>query len=243
MLEILQTPVTVLHVVVCLFVVLVVLLQPGKSGGIGAALGGAGAQQVFGGRGAGNFLSRITWIAAGVFFATSMILAYISSSTDDSLARKNGTQAVVTPVKKDDKEATPEERQAAYDEQKQAEEAEEAKEGEGEPPAAGGSTGEGEEAVPAESAEPSEGDTKDSPPATATPREAPGSASPGRKPASKPTLGAAAKTTPPAAPTAAAPKAPPVGEPKAPTPPVTPEAPKPPAVPKAPAAPAPAPSN
>jgi preprotein translocase subunit SecG len=222
MLEILQTPVTVLHVVVCLFVVLVVLLQPGKSGGIGAALGGAGAQQVFGGRGAGNFLSRITWIAAGVFFATSMILAYISSSTDDSLARKNGTQTVVTPVKKDDKEATPEERQAAYDEQKQAEEAEEAKEGEGELPAAGGSTGEDEDVAPAESAEPSEGDTTDPPPATAAPQDAPGSASPARKPGTKPAPGTAAKTTPP----------------------VTPEAPKPPAVPKAPAAPpAPAPSN
>lgn len=99
MLEILETPVTVLHVVVCLFVVLIVLLQPGKSGGLGAALGGAGAQQVFGGRGAGNFLSRLTWIAAGLFFATSMILAYVSSSTDDSLAHKSGT-AVVTPAER-----------------------------------------------------------------------------------------------------------------------------------------------
>jgi preprotein translocase subunit SecG len=100
MLEILETPITVLHVVVCLFVVLIVLLQPGKSGGIGAALGGAGAQQVFGGRGAGNFLSRLTWISAGVFFATSMILAYVSSSTEDSLANKSGI-AVVKPVQQE----------------------------------------------------------------------------------------------------------------------------------------------
>jgi preprotein translocase subunit SecG len=85
MLELFHTPLTVLHVIVCLVVMLVVLIQPGKSGGLGAALGGAGAQQIFGGRGAGNFLSRTTWIAASVFFLTSITLAYISTSTGDSL--------------------------------------------------------------------------------------------------------------------------------------------------------------
>jgi preprotein translocase subunit SecG len=64
---------------------LVVLIQPGKSGGLGAALGGAGAQQIFGGRGAGNFLTRTTWITATVFFLTSVTLAYVSTSTGDSL--------------------------------------------------------------------------------------------------------------------------------------------------------------
>jgi preprotein translocase subunit SecG len=85
MLELFHTPITVLHVIVCFMVMLVVLIQPGKSGGLGAALGGAGAQQIFGGRGAGNFLSRTTWIAASVFFVTSVTLAYISTSTGDSL--------------------------------------------------------------------------------------------------------------------------------------------------------------
>jgi preprotein translocase subunit SecG len=61
------------------------LIQPGKSGGLGAALGGAGATQIFGGRGAGNFLTRTTWIAASVFFLTSVTLAYLSTSTGDSL--------------------------------------------------------------------------------------------------------------------------------------------------------------
>jgi preprotein translocase subunit SecG len=88
MLELLETPLTVLHILVCFFLVLVVLIQPGKSGGLGAAFGGAGATQVFGGRGAGNFLSRTTWICAALFFVTSMTLAYISSSTDDSLSRR-----------------------------------------------------------------------------------------------------------------------------------------------------------
>jgi preprotein translocase subunit SecG len=85
MLELLQTPLTVLHVFVCVMLMLVVLIQPGKSGGLGAALGGAGAQQIFGGRGAGNFLTRTTWIAASIFFLTSVTLAYLSTSTGDSL--------------------------------------------------------------------------------------------------------------------------------------------------------------
>lgn len=98
MLELLHTPLVVLHVFVCLMLMLVVLIQPGKSGGLGAALGGAGAQQIFGGRGAGNFLTRTTWIAASVFFLTSVTLAYLSTSTGDSLedlAKKPAAPAVV----------------------------------------------------------------------------------------------------------------------------------------------------
>ena len=88
MAEIIHTPLTVIHVLSCTFLKLVVLIQPGKSGGLGA-LSGAGAQQVFGGRGAGNFLTKTTWATAGIFFATSMTLAYLSSSADDSLERKS----------------------------------------------------------------------------------------------------------------------------------------------------------
>ena len=96
MLDLLQTPIVVLHVIVCLMLMLVVLIQPGKSGGLGAALGGAGAQQIFGGRGAGNFLTRTTWIAATIFFLTSVTLAYVSTSTGDSL---EDLAADVQPVK------------------------------------------------------------------------------------------------------------------------------------------------
>src|SRR6187399_2478297 len=97
MLELLHTPLTVLHIFVCLMLMLVVLIQPGKSGGLGAALGGAGAQQIFGGRGAGNFLTRTTWIAASVFFLTSVTLAYLSTSTGDSL-EDLATTPVVAPA-------------------------------------------------------------------------------------------------------------------------------------------------
>jgi preprotein translocase subunit SecG len=87
MAEILHTPLTVLHVLACLFLMLIVLIQPGKGGGLGA-LSGAGAQQVFGGRGAGNILTKITWSTAAVFFVTSITLAYLSSSSDESLQRR-----------------------------------------------------------------------------------------------------------------------------------------------------------
>ncbi len=89
MLDILETPLTVLHVLCALVLILIILIQPGKSGGLTAALGGAGTQQVFGGRGAGNFLTRATWSLATLFFLTSIVLAYISSSTDDSLKAKH----------------------------------------------------------------------------------------------------------------------------------------------------------
>jgi preprotein translocase subunit SecG len=101
MLDLLHTPLVVLHVFVCLMLMLVVLIQPGKSGGLGAALGGAGATQIFGGRGAGNFLTRTTWIAASIFFLTSVTLAYLSTSTGDSLqdlAKKKPLPGVVVPA-------------------------------------------------------------------------------------------------------------------------------------------------
>lgn len=98
MADLFHTPITVLHVIVCLMLMLVVLIQPGKSGGLGAALGGAGAQQIFGGRGAGNFLTRTTWIAATVFFLTSITLAYVSTSTGDSLEDLADVQVLKTPA-------------------------------------------------------------------------------------------------------------------------------------------------
>lgn len=88
MTELLKTPLTVLHVIACVFLMLVVLIQPGKSGGMGA-LTGAAAQQVFGGRGAGTILTKITWVTATIFFITSITLAYLSTSTDESLQKRS----------------------------------------------------------------------------------------------------------------------------------------------------------
>jgi preprotein translocase subunit SecG len=80
---------SIIHVLVCMFLILVVLLQQGRGGGLGSAFGGA-SQQVFGGRGAGNFMTRLTWGCAMVFILTSVSLAYIASSGDRSLKARQG---------------------------------------------------------------------------------------------------------------------------------------------------------
>jgi preprotein translocase subunit SecG len=76
----------VLHVLVCLFLVLFVLLQPGARGGVGAAFGGAGGQTVFGGRGANTFLAKLTAGAAVVFMITSITLSFFGSSSSSVMA-------------------------------------------------------------------------------------------------------------------------------------------------------------
>jgi len=68
---------TILHVLVCIFLIGVVLLQRGKGAEIGAVFGGGGSSTVFGSRGAGNFLSKLTTAAAIVFMITSLSLAYL----------------------------------------------------------------------------------------------------------------------------------------------------------------------
>jgi preprotein translocase subunit SecG len=89
----LTTLLDIVHVFVCGVLMFVVLLQQGKGGGLGAAFGGAAAAQVFGGRGAGNILTRATAICAAVFMITSVSLAYLSSSGDRTLKAKAAQEA------------------------------------------------------------------------------------------------------------------------------------------------------
>lgn len=72
------TIVLAIHVIVCISLVVVILLQQGKGAEIGAVFGGS-SQTVFGASGAGNALTRVTAALAVVFFATSMYLAYTST--------------------------------------------------------------------------------------------------------------------------------------------------------------------
>lgn len=81
------TLLTILHVFVCVFLILVVLLQPGKSGGMGAAFGGASAA-VFGARGATSFLGKITAACAIIFMLTSIGLSYLATSKEKTLRRE-----------------------------------------------------------------------------------------------------------------------------------------------------------
>ena len=63
------------HILVCLFLIVVVLLQSGKSGDIAAAFGGMGSQTAFGPRGAATALSKATTWSAVLFMVTSITLS------------------------------------------------------------------------------------------------------------------------------------------------------------------------
>ena len=82
-----ETLVTIVHIMTCLFLILVVLLQSGKGGGVSAAFGG-GAGSAIGQRGAATVLSKMTTGAAGTFMFTSMILAVYASPSADDPAKK-----------------------------------------------------------------------------------------------------------------------------------------------------------
>jgi preprotein translocase subunit SecG len=70
--------ITIVHVLACIFLVLVVLLQTGKGADMGAVFGGS-SSTVFGSSGAGTFLSRLTTATAIVFMLTSLSLTYFSA--------------------------------------------------------------------------------------------------------------------------------------------------------------------
>src|ERR1700689_4987084 len=67
--------VTAVHIIVCLFLIIVVLLQSGNAGDISAAFGGQGSQAAFGPRGAATALSKATTISAVLFMLTSITLS------------------------------------------------------------------------------------------------------------------------------------------------------------------------
>jgi preprotein translocase subunit SecG len=75
-----ETLLIILHVVVCLFLIAIVLLQHGKGADIGATFGGS-SQSLFGTEGPLPLLNKITTAAAVIFMLTSVALAYISSHT------------------------------------------------------------------------------------------------------------------------------------------------------------------
>ncbi len=76
--------VLVIHVVVCIVLILIVLLQSGKGAQLGAAFGGA-SQTLFGSPGAAGFLTKITTAIAVTFMLTSLLLAFWSTPEKGSL--------------------------------------------------------------------------------------------------------------------------------------------------------------
>jgi preprotein translocase subunit SecG len=72
------TVVVVIHIVVCISICIIVLMQRGKGAEVGAVFGGS-SQTVFGASGAGGALVRVTAMLAAIFFLTSIFLAYAST--------------------------------------------------------------------------------------------------------------------------------------------------------------------
>jgi len=70
---------TIIHVVVCLFLIVVVLLQSGKAADLAGAFGGMGSQTAFGPRGSATVLSKATTIAALLFMVTSISLGVMAT--------------------------------------------------------------------------------------------------------------------------------------------------------------------
>jgi preprotein translocase subunit SecG len=69
--------VTTIHVIVCLFLIGVILLQQGKSADLAGAFGGQGSQTAFGPRGAANLLTKLTTWLAGILIVTSITLTVL----------------------------------------------------------------------------------------------------------------------------------------------------------------------
>ena len=69
----------IIHVIVCLFLIIVFLLQSGKAADLAGAFGGMGSQTAFGPRGSATLLSKATTISAIVFMLTSMSLSIVAT--------------------------------------------------------------------------------------------------------------------------------------------------------------------
>jgi len=84
--EIMTTVIIIIHVLVCLALISIVLLQHGKGAGIGAAFGGS-SQTVFGSTGAAPFLAKLTAVAAVLFMLTSLSLTFLSRQQEISVMK------------------------------------------------------------------------------------------------------------------------------------------------------------
>jgi preprotein translocase subunit SecG len=92
------TLIVILHVIVCIAMILVILLQTGKGSDIGAVFGGGSSQTLFGSTGPTSFLSKLTAGAAIIFMITSLFLAYFSGGGSVSSIMQGGAPAQSMPA-------------------------------------------------------------------------------------------------------------------------------------------------
>ncbi len=97
---------TIVHVLVCIFLIIVVLLQSGKAADLAGAFGGMGSQTAFGPRGSATLLSKATTVSAIVFMVTSLSLSILATRASggpgktvlDGARQSAPTQPATTPV-------------------------------------------------------------------------------------------------------------------------------------------------
>jgi preprotein translocase subunit SecG len=85
------------HIITCLFLIAIVLLQQGKGQDLASAFGGGGSQTAFGPRGSATVLSRATTILAALFMVTSFSLSIIKSGRSSVLDQVDDA-AVTAPA-------------------------------------------------------------------------------------------------------------------------------------------------
>jgi preprotein translocase subunit SecG len=90
--------VTIIHVIVCLFLIGVVLLQSGKAADLAGAFGGLGSQTVFGPRGSATVLTRATSISAILFMVTSLSLSLLATGEGGSGSGSGILDKITAPV-------------------------------------------------------------------------------------------------------------------------------------------------
>jgi len=88
-----MTIIVVLHILVCIALILIVLLQAGKGAEMGAAFGGA-SQTIFGSAGAMGFLSKLTTVAAVIFMITSLLLTFSSTKRASTIMKERTAPSV-----------------------------------------------------------------------------------------------------------------------------------------------------
>jgi len=89
------TGISFLHILVCVALILIVLLQAGKGASMGAAFGGA-SQTIFGSPGAAGFLTKITTVAAILFMMTSIFLTMLSTRRASTVLEETRTEVTET---------------------------------------------------------------------------------------------------------------------------------------------------
>jgi len=93
--------VATIHIIVCVILVLVVLLQSGKGADLAGAFGGGATQTAFGSRGPASFLSKMTTVSAIIFMLTSIALSMMHVKTESkSVLETTKKQSAQRPARK-----------------------------------------------------------------------------------------------------------------------------------------------